>query len=185
MRILDQYIMPVSFLLFVGALFLAIFAVWPQVEEFRSLGLQHQEVNGALGRAEQYLKSTKAAQAMIEEHQEDVARVREAIPTDPNIALLYQRLFDGASAAGVVIDTISANESPTIGEEAVDQELQSVEIVARVSGSYTGVKGFLQEVLRSYRIMTIKSLMLSSISEEGEATRFSLDVRAQAYYMAK
>lgn len=177
--------MPISFLLFVGALFLAIFAVWPQVEEFRSLTLQHQEVDSALGRAERYLKSTKAAQAMIEEHQKDVERVQKAIPLEPNVALLYQRLFDGASAAGVGIDTISANESPAKGEESSDQALQSVEIAAQISGSYASVKGFLQEVLRSYRIMTVKSLTLSRISEEGETARFSLNVQAQAYYMAK
>ncbi|MDP3982414.1 MAG: type 4a pilus biogenesis protein PilO [bacterium] len=181
MKLLSQYATVLSFALLVGAVLFGVLVVWPQVQSLRSLMAQNQEADQMLKTAEGYLESTKISQQMIEDHREEVNRVQSAIPLESNIALLYQRILDGGSAAGVIIETIGVVESAK--EE--EQDLRKLEVQLRAMGTYSSAKGFLQDLLRSYRIITIESLRLSPVSGDENTDRFSLEVRLRAYYVTE
>jgi len=163
----------ISISLFCIALIGVLFLVWPSYEEFSTLRSQVQETKNRLEHGERILAQLKKVEEEVSAHQEDFAKIQEAIPEDAGLPVLYDHIKELGTGSGLILQSIEGQ----IKEDA-ESALKKIAFKVEFLGSYEGLKNFLDETRRSARIFNISAITVSAGSEDPGVLQITMELLA-------
>lgn len=165
----------ISIVLLAASLLAAVFLVWPKYQEYSSLKAQIAEEKDRLEHSEQALAQLKKTQEAVSARQSDFDKLKEAIPQDAGLPVVYDHIQQLGEASGLAMTSIEGApfEDPT-------RKVETLVFMVEFVGSYEGLKGFLEEVKRSSRIFNVNTL---SIAREGDISG-ALEIKLELFAYA-
>lgn len=148
--------------------------VWPSYQEFSLVKMQLQTLKNRLEQGQQALAELKKVEVQVQEHQEDFAKIKEAVPNDVALPALYDHIQQLAASSGLVLESIEGEERKNPKEELSRLVLQT-----NLAGSYEAFKQFLNATARSPRLLNVRSLSITSLSDSG-VLEITLEIVAYA-----
>ncbi|HEY4509540.1 MAG TPA: type 4a pilus biogenesis protein PilO [Candidatus Paceibacterota bacterium] len=152
----------------------AVFLVWPEYQEYASLKAQIQTREARLESAEKVLAQLKKVQEEAALHEEDFAKIDVAIPKDAGLPVLYEHIQQLGASSGLVL--LSLGGEPPKG---LPGEVGVIVFTAEFSGSYDGLKNFLDAAKKSARIFNVSTL---DVSADGQSSgELHIEIELFAY----
>ena len=108
------------------------------------------------------LAELKKVETQVQKHQEDFAKIKQAVPDDVALPALYDHIQQLAASSGLLLKSIQ-------GEERKDpeEELSRLILQTNLTGSYEAFKQFLNAAARSPRLLNVRSLNIASSGDSG------------------
>jgi len=160
-----------------------VFFVWPAYQKFSALRHEIELRQDRLDRGQKALAQLRSVQEEIVMHEQDFAKIDQAIPQDPGLPGVYEHILQLAVTSGLVMQSISGAQQVGTSEDpdSLDQSQQAVVLSFQVtfSGSYEGLKTFLEAAKRSARILNVNTISIGSNSLDPGA--MSIDMQLDAY----
>ena len=163
----------ISLTLFGISLVGAVFLVWPKYEEYASLKAQVRAREARLESGERALAQLAKTQKEVALHQEDFAKIDEAIPKDAGLPVLYEHIQQLGAISGLVLLSIEGDRAQ--GPVPVD-EIAVFVFQAQFKGSYEGLKNFLDATKRSARIFNVSTLDVSADSQNSGDLQIDIEL---------
>ena len=164
----------VSFELFLSVgvvIFFAVFAIRPtlltmselvkEIEDKRKLDTQMAQKVAALGTAQGQYLAVKDRVFVLE----------EAIPTGPDVVNTLKIIEKVASDQNLVINNMTLLEipdDPASGIAATELERKPLPIQLTVTGSYSSIRGFVEDLMNSRRTFTIERINFATEDSRGQ-----------------
>lgn len=153
----------------------AVFLVWPRYQEFSSLRMQVQAARDRLKQGEQTLQALRAVEAKVQEHEEDFAKLAQAVPQDGALPALYDHIQKLGVSSGLLLRSLEGQEQ---GEQ--EGRLVALKVRATFSGSYEAFKRFLDATQRSARLLNIDTFTIDGSGSDPEVLSFTFEIIAYA-----
>ncbi len=153
-----------------------IFLVWPSYQEFASLRTQLRAARERLEQGEEALVKLKAVEVEAQEHEEDFAKIAQAVPKDVALPALYDHVQQLGAASGLQLQSVEGEEQ----QKKPEQELATLVIRAKFAGSYEGFKQFLNAAQRSTRFLNVRSLNIASSASDSGVLTLTFELVAYA-----
>jgi len=158
------------------ALILGAVLVRPKYQDWRFVERRIEEVRTEIEGREEYLQNLREIGEILENYQEQLAKIDLALPPDPQLPFLLHSLQEISFRAGVILKEIK----PLTTQPSPDLPgLNETEVSLLVSGFYPSFKNFLLALERSARLFRVESISFSS-AEEGPKD-FHLRVKVYSY----
>lgn len=168
---------------------LVFFLAIPKFNEFKNLqtelGVRKAEFNAKYS----YYSEITKDHFIIQSRQEDIKKIDDALPEDPDFGQLIYWLQKKASESGIVVKNLYLSQGSGDKKQAT---VNDITLSFDLMGSYSSLANFLQVLERSSRIFEATSISFSSprqseSSEQGEpgqtqeAFNFSLSIKTHSY----
>jgi len=150
--------------------------VFPKKDALSSLENIIQEKKQELAAKEGYFKELKIASKGLEDYQSQFAKIKSALPEDPQPIVFYDFLQKSTSRAGLVLKNINYDLSGT--ENSGAQGLKTISLNLGVAGTIDGFRNFLSILEKSARIINIESFSFTSPDKEKNPVNFNLKIKA-------
>ncbi len=155
------------------AIYVALYAmVWPRLNtlerEFITLQARVRSDRAGAGRTPQ----EAFAQA-----ETDLAKFRAFLPERAEFPALVRDLFAQAGQSGLEIGPISYDP-----KELDDHQLLMYTVQFSVTGTYAGIKTFIQSLEESSRLIVLDSLALDSVAQGERVGKVTLRLRLVTYF---
>jgi type IV pilus assembly protein PilO len=178
---------PIIFVLIaVGLIAGGYFIIWPKYQEFKQKKQEVEFTDEEFRAKEEYLLNIENNLKELSKYEEEVSKIDSALPSDPSIAALMNYFQKESSQNGLIMKKIDVSGLFT-GAEA-QSKIQKMPFSITVSGSYDSFKNFVLAVYKNTRLIEIKSIEFSGLSEKTEKGLkvkdlfdFSLEVETQSY----
>ncbi|MDP9212005.1 MAG: type 4a pilus biogenesis protein PilO [bacterium] len=163
-----------------GVILIVSLLVVPAWNRLQELGREVPVEQQKRDQAEQDLENLKDAKQFFEEQATDVERVNLALPVRPEVPTLLAILESLAIDSGVYLDGFTpqqlgaaeaaaqAQAEPTA--DAAPGGVDSLEVTANFSGTYSSLLNFLYSLERSLRIVDVKVINVSAVEDTGAIT---------------
>ncbi len=133
------------------------------------------------------------AQATYESIQDRLPIIKQALPDDPNAAILARQLRNLANIAGASISALQIPSLPIIGNEATPgarltppKPLEEVPVTVVLIGPYTSLKTFIDGLITMRRIASIDAISFKpEASQDLFAQDLQLSLKLTSYYATK
>ena len=119
----------------------------------------------------------------IEDRQEALVKVNNALPDQFDMAPIVFFLQQKATQSGLLMQSVNFSEVASSNQEEdgdSSSQLKKVDFTLNINGGYQGLKGFLASLERSSRIFDVQSIIFSNSGEVG-AYDFALGVTTNTY----
>jgi len=167
------------FILTIVSLGLAFFQVWPIYQDLNILQNDVEITEQQLNNRENYFSQLKDSKQTLDTHQEEMAKIDEAIPPALALPALYDHFEALSFSSGVVLLSIGSATDPLY--EDSDSSILRTAVTLDLLGSYEGLKGFLAQLNASPRFLNVDSLAFGAPEEEDEGIAFSITVNTYSY----
>ncbi len=151
----------------------AIFLVWPEYQEYSSLKAQVETREARLESGERTLAQLAKLQEEAVLHQEDFAKIDVAIPKDAGLPVLYEHIQQLGASSGLVLLSLEGSRA----KGSLD-EIGVLVFQAQFSGSYEGLKNFLDASKRSARIFNVRTLDISAGDQDSGELQIGIELLA-------
>jgi len=158
------------------ALILGAVLVRPKYRDWRLMERRIEEARAEIEGREEYLQNLREIGEILENYQEQLAKIDLALPPDPQLPFLFHSLQEISFRAGVILKKIkplTTRPSPDL------PGLNETEVSLAVSGLYSSFKNFLLALERSARLFRVESISFSSAGEGPKD--FHLRVKVYSY----
>ena len=165
------------FILF--GLSIAIVFGWvaPRYQNLTDLQSQIKGKQTELGYLEEKINNLAAVSSELKKHQEGIAKINYAIPSDPSLPYYYDLLQSMVSQNGLILKNIS-NFSV---KNTPDSKLKEIKVGLEVEGSYVSFKNFISTIGSSARLIEVESISFKSPTEKKDYFTFGLSLSAHSY----
>lgn len=136
------------------------FFAWRSYQEFSSIRAQLEARRNRLEQGQQALAQLKKTELKVQEHQEDFAKITQAIPSDIALPALYDHIQSLRASTGLLLESIEGAEQ----QESSDA-LSRIVVSINVTGSYEAMKQFLRALEISPRFFNVRTLSVHSASD--------------------
>ena len=164
----------ISFALLATSLAGILFWVWPNYQEFSSIKTQIETFKNRLEQGQHALVELKKVETQIQKHQEDFAKIQQAVPHDVALPALYDHIQQLAASSGLLLGSIQGQEL-----KDSEEELSRLVLQTNLAGSYEAFKQFLNAAARSPRLLNVRSLNIASSGDSG-TLQITLEIVAYA-----
>ena len=168
----------ISISVFLISLIGAVFLVWPEYQTYSSLKAQVEAREDRLKSGERTMTQLSKTQEEIALHQEDFAKIDEAIPQNAGLPVLYEHIQQLGVSSGLVL--LSIEGQPT-DEPTSDIVILAFEV--EFKGSYEGLKNFLDEAKKSARIFNVSTLDVSADGQNSGELQIGIELFAYELYI--
>ena len=152
-----------------------IFFVLPSYKEFVLLNAQVKEVRSRIEHEHQALAQLRNIEEDISAHQENFLKLERAIPIDAGLPVLYDHIQQMGAASGLVVVSLEG-----VLVEGSTEEIVVLAFTVNFTGSYEGLKNFLDETKRSARIYNVDTIGVSADSEIPGELLIAIEIFAYA-----
>lgn len=168
----------INIIFIILALVFGIIFVLPKYQELDLWWqkIDRQEEN--IAKRKEHFQDLRNTAEELEDYSEQLTKINSALPSDPNLPVLFDFLQRAASQSGLYLKSISHLSTKSSSEI---EGLEETTVSLTLSGLYPSLKEFLskyQEV--SSRLIEIESLSFSSDPEEGPR-EFNLGIKVYSY----
>jgi len=137
-----------------------VFFVLPSYEEFAVLNAQVKATRSRIELGRQALTQLRSVKEEISVHQQNFDKLGQAIPSDAGLPALYEHIQQMGTTSGLVVGSLKG--VPVMGPT---EEIVALAFTVSFTGSYEGLKNFLDETKRSARIYNVNTIEISTSSE--------------------
>lgn len=186
-----------ALLIFIEALAVLGFLVWPKFQEFKNVSNQAKSIQETLKQREQYFAQLDQILRNLESRQEILQKFDQALPNKPDPDQLIYFLSLAAKNSGMLLQEIeglaaaSLQGGASAGQDQSNQlQLKEIRFAARLTGTYPSFKNFLREIENSARLFEVErisilpALTLTGAGFQQEASqtlRFEVGLKAHSY----
>ena len=156
----------------IATILFAFFAIFPKKGELSDLAKRVEEKKRELKAREDYLKELQKISYDLQGYQDELAKIKSALPEDPQVLLIYNFLPKAASRSGLVLK----NVSHSLGNSE-SKGLKTVNLDLTLSGRVDGFRNFLFLVEKSARLIEIGSFSFASPEKKEEPASFNLKIK--------
>lgn len=160
-------------LILLSVLFL-VFLVWPKYSRFLELKKTVSKLEGVLQSYKEYFNEIEKTISKIKEREEELVKIKSALPSDPQVGETLNFFQKSASESGLLLRDVSFSVN-----KPEDEKLGELKIKLLLSGEYESLKNFLKKVEKSSRLIEIENISFS-----GEAP-FNFELSLKAFFIQK
>lgn len=160
-------------IMFLAALSLGFFLVWPKYQDFQQLQIEIMQKEGELNSKTAYYSKINEANEKLKEYQNVLNEIDAAIAKSYSVPVLFNYLQQTAGETGLIVKNL-------ILEDVTGKEIKEINIHLQMSGAYPSLKSFLSALDNSARFFRIKSVIFSS-PVKGSAFSFDVGVATYSY----
>jgi len=166
---------------------------WPGVKDILSIQEEINHYSNLIEEKRELVSKTEQLKQAYDSKQEDIKKVYYVLPKEKQIPELIVQFEALASGNGLILEDLSIQKKKRAQEtkkeeeqktrEAVLQEVETLKISLKVTGTYLSFESFLKTLESNVRIMDIQSIdFTSKESKEEESLFLNFDVELEAYY---
>src|SRR4030043_329314 len=178
---------PIIFvLIIIGLIAGGYFFIWSKHQEFNQKKQEVEFTDEEFRAKEEYLLNIENTLKELSKYSEEVSKIDSALPSDPSIAALLNYFQKESSQNGLILKNIDV--SGLFTQEASTDKIQKMPFSLTVAGSYASFKNFVLSIYKNTRLIEIKSINFSGVSQETEKGPvakdlfdFDLEVETQSY----
>jgi len=161
----------ISLILLGLSLVLGVIFLWPRYQEINNLQIEIGYIEQEIENRDKYYQQLADISKELEKHQEELAKIDSALPSEFSAPALLKFLQKVAPENGLILTTVSSFSVQPSPQKADIKEIQgSLEL----SGSYSSLKNFLKALEKSARLIEVDSISFStSQKKEGEIVEIS------------
>ena len=153
----------IALILFAVLLF-TFFLVMPEYKTFKSLQMQLALKKAEYNAQVNYYSEINKTYSELQSHQDDIKKIDDALPQDPNFGKLVYFLSKTAAENGMMVkDLFLSKSSPTVLQNA-SSEIKDVTFSMDLMGDYPSLGRFLAALEKSARLFEVSSISFGSSS---------------------
>lgn len=165
----------------ITVIFFIFFAIRPTLKTITQLIRQTKDQKNVAAEMEKKITSLAEAQRNYLTVEPDLPLIEQAIPQNPEIALLTKEIEALAKQAGVGLTSLRFNEIP-LTPNKLQKEKQEVKISLSILGSYPNLKNFLRELMSLRRVILVENFSFQT-GKEKDINVLSLNFNAKAWFL--
>jgi Tfp pilus assembly protein PilO len=158
-------------------LLLMFFLVAPEYKTFKKLQIELGEKKAQFNAEFDYYAQITKAYFELQSRPEDIQKIDDALPKDPNLGATVYFLQETAKANGLVIKNVFLSKASSIS--AKTSQVRDIIFSMDITGSYASLGNFIISLEKSSRIFEI--LNISFTSSSGPPYSFTLQVKTHSY----
>ena len=165
------------------AAFFAFFAIKPSLKTIGELVKEIKDKRMASEKLEEKINALSLAQREYASVQPDLPKIYAVLPKKSDFSLLAKQIEWLAQKNQTTLLNLRFSETSLFGEE--QKELVPLEFSLNFGGEYKNFKGFLADLEKLDRIVTVETFGFSKKKLGGEEVEFPLylELTAQGYYL--
>lgn len=167
--------------------FFAIFALRPTVNAISGLISQIRSQEEIREKLETKIRSLTQAQEIWTREEKRISVLDNALPENPKPAEFIKQIEGLGGMSGVSLTSLTISETPVLGEKSdkenkkEEKRENSMESSFVVTGSYSSLVNFLEELEKTRRLVSIKDVSLVK-AKIGETVSLMLTTTVNASY---
>jgi len=154
-------------ILLLGALISATYFVLPQYQEFKRLNNQVNQMQTQVLETERYFSNLSQILESLRNYEDSLGKIESALPEDPNLSALLNFFQKKSSENGLLLKNISTAEG---GRREVKKgilaKVEETYLNLSLSGYYLSLKGFLETLEKSSRLIEVENISVDVLREE-------------------
>jgi len=162
-------------------LLLAFFLVVPEYNTFVSLQTDLSEQKAEFNAKFDYYAAISKAHFDLQNHQEDVKKIDDALPQGFDLGEIIYSLKETAQTSGLIVKNLFLSRSSSGNiEDKAGSSLKDIIFSIDLLGNYEALQSFLKSLENSSRIFEVTNISFGSVS--GQALQiFSLQIKTYSY----
>jgi len=162
------------------SIIVGVFLFWPKYQEFNSLQNQFAQKEDQLENQNRYMDQLSVIERKIDEKQELVNKVNNALPVGPDIPSLLNFLQEMSTETGMSLEGASWQEV-SVSRKEDKERFEEYSLNLELSGSYFAFINFLYSLEKSSRLINVVESEFSIPSEENEPIPFDILLKVYSY----
>jgi len=158
----------IALILFI-ILILVFFVVSPEYQKFKDLqselGIKKAEYNAQ----KEYYSAIGQTYYDIKSKSEDIAKIDNALPSDPNLGKLVYYLQEQATKSGLIMKSLFLTKSST---STAENSVKDIAFSLNLVGNYSALENFVSYLEKSARLFDIASISFGSGETSGSEAQF-------------
>ena len=169
----------IALILFI-ILLLVFFLVVPEYNTFGKLQTQLAEKTAEFNAQYDYYDAITKTYDDLQKHQNDIAKIDDALPQDPTLGKLVYFLQETGKENGLIIkDLFLSKSSPSNTETNITNSVQDIVFSIDLLGGYPSLEGFMASLEKSSRIFEITNISFGSVTKP--PYDFNLQIKTHSY----
>ncbi len=154
----------IAIILFI-ILLLVFFLVMPEYKTFKELQLDLGEKKAEFNAEFDYYAEITKKYYELQNRSEDLAKVDNALPQDPNLGKLVYYFQKTASDSGMIVKNLFLSKSAPVSSKGSKKSINEIIFSINVLGNYSSLGDFLASLEKSDRIFEVTNISFGSSSE--------------------
>ena len=169
----------ITIVCFLGVIIFSVMVLWPRFQDMEEIRESVMGVKQTLEQREVHFLKAKKDRDRLEGYQEQLAKIRFALPDDVELSALtfFRFLQKTTIETGLILTEVGAF---AISSPEERPEIQKTQFDFQVKGPYTAFKTFLVRLEKSARIIKVEEISFSAPDEGGLFT-FDIRIRVHSY----
>ena len=185
---------PIAIALILFAIILLVFfLVMPEYNTFQTLRTEYSEKEAEYNAEFAYYNDITITYNDLLGHQDELAKIDDALPTDPALGKLVYFVQEASVENGMMIKSLFLSKSSSAPSSSGTQganKVKDVVLSLSMSGDYNSLENFMISLEKSSRIFEITSISFGAPSASGsdqsqfqsqDIYSFSLQVKTHSY----
>lgn len=169
----------IGLILFV-ILLLIFFLVAPEYKNFVQLRTDLGEKKAEFNAEFDYYNAIASIHDQLIAHQEEIKKIDEALPQDPDLSkIIYYLQKSGKDNGLIVKDLFLAKSSPVSAKASTTATVKDIVFSMSLSGDYPSLENFILSLEKSSRIFEVISISFGSVAKP--PYNFSLQIKTHSY----
>ena len=178
-------------LIILAIILLVIFVVMPEYTTFGALQTQLAEKKAQFNAEHDYYAAIAKTYDDLQVHKDDIKKIDDALPTDPDLGRIVYYLQQNATSNGMIIKNLFLSKSSPAKAGAVNSVGDMVFSVDLL-GQYPSLEQFIISLEKSSRIFEVTNISFGSSSQQAvgstqtqfqmqETYDFNLQIKTHSY----
>jgi Tfp pilus assembly protein PilO len=171
---------PITIALFIIIILLLVFLlVMPEYDTFKSLQSQLGNKMAEYVAQHDYYAEIDKIYYDLQAKQDDIAKIDDALSTDPNLGKTVYFLQGAAKKNGLILKSLFLSKSSTGSGDTKSNATKEISFSVSLMGNYPSLGGFISTLENSSRIFEITSIAFGA--GDGPPYSFSLQIKTYSY----
>ncbi len=180
-----KYSFTITIIALAISIILGIFLFLPQYQDYKNAKIKLEQTKTEFANQDKYVQQLRVTGGQIEENQDIVDRLNQALPNYRDIPSFINFLKELSKSNGVSLDSIKWDSIKT--EENNNQngknkkEFKTYSVKMSASGSYFAFRNFILSLEASNRLVDVKKAHFAIAKTTGELASFDLTINIHSY----
>lgn len=154
----------IALILFI-ILLLVFFLVLPEYNMFKKLQVEYGDKKAEYEAEFEYYNEIAATEAELQSRSEDIAKIDDALPTDPDLGKVIYFLHETAVGNGMIIKSLFLSKSSLNSVQNNLGKVKDIVFSVDIVGDYSSLEKFLISLEKSSRLFEITNISFGSSSQ--------------------
>lgn len=166
---------------------IVVFLLFPQYQNYKILNKELSLKREELSSKNEYFNSIHATKQILDGKKDDLSKIDNALPLDPDPVIVLLSIQKKASDNGVVITKVNSlsvedgNKRGVKGSFSGEKNsFRKIKISLSLAGSYESIVNFISSLEKDPRIINIEEM--SILSNKKNKNSMDLEIKVESYF---